>query len=107
MSDIRIPSPFGTVELPSLEVPSLKMPKLDERRKEAIRQTIGADAATIFNLIPYVGGFISEQIGDLHMREVHKLLTSEEWNQYMDEERRYPTNIIPVMAALVKTGLRR
>lgn len=105
--DVKISTPFGAIELPRFEVPSLKTPKLDERRKEAIKQTIGADAATIFSLIPYVGALISEQIGALHMREVYKLLTSEEWSQYIEEERRYPTNIIPLMAALVKTDLRR
>ena len=107
MRDIKLPTPFGTTYLPSFELPSLKMPRFDEHRKEAIRQTIGSDAATIFNLIPWVGGLISEQIGSLHMREVKKLLTTEEYNQYVEEERRYPSNIIPLMAALVKTDLRR
>lgn len=101
----EISTPFGKIKIADVEIPSLEIPKLDERRKEAIKQTIGADAASIFNLIPYLGGFISEQISDLHMAEVKKLLTSDEFNQYIEEEKRYPTNIIPLIASLAKLSI--
>ena len=103
----EVSTPFGKVKIADIEIPSLKMPTLDKRRKEAIKQTIGADVATIFNLIPYAGAFISEQIGDIHMAAVKKLLTPQEYDQYVEEEKRYPTNIIPLMAALVKSDRAR
>lgn len=98
LTEQKIRAPFGAISLP--DFPSVPTSlNIDERRREVIKQTIGADAASIIGIIPYVGQFLAEQIGDLHMFEVTKILNKEELEGYMEWEKRFPTNTLPMLAS--------
>jgi len=94
LENIRIPSPLGGIELPELEVPlPHEVPEIDTRRAKALRHAIGAD---IGSLIPI--GAIADTIADLHFAEIRKILTKEELEVYIKEEKVAPSTI-----AMLKT----
>lgn len=86
----EIPTPFGTVETPSIELPPLKLPKLEDRHRKALGHTIGIDASDILGIIPYVGGNLADSIRAMHTREIKRLLTPEEYEKYMHWDKTYP-----------------
>lgn len=90
LPSIEIPTPFGTIETPKVELPPLKLPKLEERHRKALGHTIGVDASDILGIIPYVGGNLADSIRAAHTREIKKLLTPAEYEEYMRWDKTYP-----------------
>ncbi|MBA7468188.1 hypothetical protein ES705_34468 [subsurface metagenome] len=86
----QIPTPFGHIETPRIETPPLEFPSLEDRHRKALGHTIGIDASDILGIIPYVGGNLADSIRAMHTREVKKLLTPEEYNNYMLFDKTYP-----------------
>lgn len=98
LAERRLRSPFGAVTLPAF--PSLPTSlDIDERRRQVLKYCLGADAASILGFIPYVGQFMSEQVADVHMRQVVDLLSKEDLQHYMKWEERLPTNTLPMLAS--------
>jgi len=88
----RIPTPFGPVEFPYFELPlPHEQPFIDERRERALMHAIGSDIGSI---IPWIGDVIE----DLHFTEIRRLLTREELERFLEEDKVAPTTV-----ALLKT----
>jgi len=91
----RFPTPFGSVEFPEFEFPlPHERPYIDKRREEALRHAVGSD---IGSFIPWIGDVIS----DLHFTEIRRLLTREELEMFLEEDKVAPTTV-----ALLKTFIR-
>lgn len=94
-------TPFGRVKLPRLEPPPSLRPRApDDREKEILRQGLGEDLAFFPGLIPVVGAPIADVIGDIHHREITKLLTPEEYIRFAEFNKYLPTTL-----ALIRTML--
>lgn len=87
----EIPTPFGgSIETPTLELPPLKLPKLDEPRRKVLGHALGIDASDLVSLIPYVGTTLADSIRAAHTREIKKILSDREFNQYTKWDKTYP-----------------
>jgi len=86
----QIPTPFGSVETPSIELPPLKLPTLEEKHRRALGHAIGIDLADIIGVIPYVGGVLADSLRRMHTEEIRKLLTPDEYNKYVKWDKSYP-----------------
>jgi hypothetical protein len=89
----EIPTPFGRAEFGGIEIPPLKMPTLEERHKKAFMHTLGIEGTRLIALIPWIGGVLADNIVAMHSKEIKKLLTSEEFDNYMKWDRVYPDAI--------------
>jgi len=95
--EIRVPTPFGMVEIP-LEPPVPLKPQIDERRMKAVMHTVGKDLSGVFNVIPLVGDIIADILEDLHAAEVRKILTPEEYKYYVRYDK-----VAPSLIAILRT----
>ncbi|GAI77794.1 unnamed protein product [marine sediment metagenome] len=86
----KLPTPFGTVETPSIELPPLKLPKLESRHGKALAHALGVDLADIVGVIPYVGSTLADSLRRMHSEEIRKILTSDEFDKYAKWDRTYP-----------------
>lgn len=95
--EIEIPTPFGPVTLPKLRevLPPFphEAPKMDERRSKAMSHAVATDLSTIVGWIPVVGDVIADVVEDLHGAELRKLLTKEEMDRYVVEDKVAPSTI--------------
>ena len=98
----ELPTPFGSVELPSMETPIWGLPRVDERRRAAIKHAIATDFTGVFGLIPYVGPLIGGQIADLHFARMRKILTPDEMNRYVEADKRIPSNGLALLYSFVR-----
>jgi len=98
LPEVEIPSPFGTVRLPKYGLPPLKPPKIDERRRKALGHAAGITAAQVVGLIPWVGDAAADVIEDLHGKEIKRILTPEEYERYLIEDK-----VAPSLVAMVRT----
>lgn len=79
LPEFPIPTPFGKVSFPQPEAPPIKLqPELNDRRRQALGHSIGIDGTKVIALVPVVGDFIAESLGDLHRAEISRLLSPEE-----------------------------
>ena len=104
LPSVTIPGPFGTLHTPALETPPLKLPAMpDDHGKEAIRHSVGQDIAdlsdTILQAIPgadIVGAAldpIRDSIVDLHAKEIRNILTPQEYDQYLEYHKIFPSSV--------------
>ncbi|GAI02858.1 unnamed protein product, partial [marine sediment metagenome] len=97
----RIPTPFGTVNLPEHKIGLPKLPSFDEKSRAAMKHAIAMDLSMIPGLIPYVGDIISETVSDLHIAELRKILTPSEYDRFVKYDKVNP-NVVALMRALGK-----
>ena len=90
LKPIEIVTPFGRVETPAIELPPLKSPSLERRHVRAFGHAVGVDASDILGIIPWVGGLMADSIRAMHTREIRKLLTPDEYNEYTKWDKTYP-----------------
>ena len=102
LPEVEIPSPFGTVRLPRYGLPPLKPPKIDERRRKALGHAAGVTAAQVVGLIPWVGDAAADVIEDLHGKEIKRILTLEEYEHYLIEDK-----VAPSLVAMVRTFIHK
>jgi len=86
----KLPTPFGTVETPSIELPPLKLPSLESRHRKALGHALGIDLADIVSIVPWVGSTLADSLRRAHTEEIRKLLTSDEFDKYAKWDRTYP-----------------
>ena len=98
----ELPTPFGSVELPSIETPILGLPRVDTRRRLAVRHAVATDLTGVLGLIPYVGTLIGGQVADLHFAEMRKILTREEMDRYVEADKRIPSNGLALLYSFVR-----
>jgi len=97
----KLPTPFGTVETPSIELPPLKFPELEDRHKKALGHCLGVNASDILGIIPYIGGTLADSIRAMHTMEIKNLLTSEEYEKYMSWDKTYP-DVLALLRSRIK-----
>jgi len=98
----EVPTPFGKVNLPAMEVPRRGLPHVDERRRRAVRHAVATDLTGVLGLIPWVGGLVGGQLGDLHFAEMKKILTSRELDNYIKADKQIPSNGLALLYSFVK-----
>ena len=95
--EVKILTPFGEVALPEIsevlpEFPP-EIPKLDKRQSEAMSHAVAIDLSSIVGWIPVVGDVVADVAEDLHGAELRKLLTKEEMNRFVIEDKVAPTTV--------------
>ena len=89
LEKLSFPTLFGDVELPQIMVPApFEFPEVevDERKRKAFMHAVGADISSV---IPWVGDVLE----DLHIVEIKKILTPEEFVRFLDETKVGPDTI--------------
>ncbi len=86
----KLPTPFGTVETPTIELPPVKIPSLEDRHRKALGHALGIDLADIVSIVPWVGSTLADSLRRMHGEEIRKLLTSDEFNKYAYFDKTYP-----------------
>lgn len=97
-----LPTPFGRINLPAMEPPRLGLPHVDGRRRGAVKHAVATDLTGILGLIPYVGSLVGGQISDLHYAEMRKILTPEELNNFIEDDKRIPSNGLALLYSFTK-----
>jgi len=98
---VPVPTPFGRVEVPWPEPPPLKPPKMTKRRHDAMKHATAITGAQIFGLIPVLGDAMADVAEDLHGKELRRLLTEEELNEYTKQDK-----VAPSVVALGRTFIK-
>ena len=97
----RIPTPFGDVHLPEYKVGLPKPPSFDEKSRAAMKHAIAIDGSMVPGLIPWVGDVIADIVEDLHFAELRKILTPDQYNEFIKQDKVSPATIA-MMRALAK-----
>lgn len=93
LSSRGLPTPFGEIFLPSMSFPPKRgLPRVDARRRAAVKHAVATDLTGIFGVIPYVGPMFGGQIADLHFAEIRKILTPQEMTNYIEADKKIPSN---------------
>jgi len=87
----KVEIPIVEVRLPAFELPEFppKIPKLDDRQQEIMRHAVLEDLS---DFIPVIG----DVIADLHYAKIKELMTPEEYEDFVEENKVFPS----VVAAL-------
>jgi len=99
--ETTIPTPFGSVHLPEHKLGLPKPPPFDERSRSAMLHAIAIDGAMVPAMIPFVGDIISDVVEDLHFAELRKLLTPNQYDEFVRQDKIAPATIA-IMRALTK-----
>lgn len=102
LPQVSIPSPFGTFQLPSYGLPPLRKPRWTKERKGALRHALGSDLSQVVAIVPLVGDTLADVLEDVHMAEVKKLLSPEEFDRFLQE-----TKVAPDTLALIRTYIEK
>ena len=66
-----------------------------------MKHAIAIDGAMVPGLIPVAGDIISDLVEDLHFAELRKVLTTEQYTEFIKQDKIAPA-IIAMMRALTK-----
>jgi len=99
--ETTIPTPFGKVSLPEYKLGLPKLPSLDEKSRSAMLHAIAIDGSMVPGMIPWVGDVVADVVEDLHAAELRKILTSEQYNEFLKQDKIAPA-IVAMMRALTK-----
>ena len=95
-------TPFGRVKLPEIRLPEVHEVKLDEHKREALRATVGIDAAQVFGIVPVVGDLIADVFEDTHAEVVRETLSDSEFRAYTKYDKLGPSTL-----AMARTFMKR
>jgi len=96
-----IPTPFGKVSLPEHKIGLPKLPSFDEKSRDAMKHAIAIDGSMVPGMIPWVGDVVADVIEDLHFAELRKILTADQYNEFIKQDKIAPA-IIAMARALTK-----
>ena len=99
--ETTIPTPFGTVHLPEHKLGLPKPPPFDEKSRSAMLHAIAIDGVMVPGMIPVVGDIVADVVEDLHAAELRKILTLEQYDEFLKQDKIAPA-IIAMMRALTK-----
>ena len=107
--EVSIPTPLGKVKLVGGidPWPRLTPPKMDARRKEAIKASIGVDLASLFGIIPGWGDYIEEELSDIYMHKLRNTLTPKELDLFQKYDKLNPIDTIACIRALVQADRKK
>jgi len=100
---VPIPTPFGKVEIPWPKPPSLEPPKMTKRRHDAMKHAAGITGAQVVGWIPVVGDAMADVVEDLHGKELRRLLTEKELDEYTRQDKVAPS-IVALGRTFIKVG---
>lgn len=103
LSEITIPTPFGKVSLPEYELTLPKIPEVSAKNTSALKHAIGIDMSSVIGWIPVVGDIVADVVEDMHGAELQKLLSSDEYREYLKQDKVAPSTIA-MLRTLSKTG---
>lgn len=83
LREINIRTPFGWVRSPEIKLPELKPIALDERKREAVKNTVGIDVAQVAGVVPVVGDLVADVIEDTHAERLKSTLDGAEFDEYL------------------------
>ena len=89
----KIPTPFGSVFLPEYKLERPKLPSLDSKTRGAMKHAIAIDGAMLPAMIPVIGDILSDVVEDLHFAELRKLLTTEQYSEFIRQDKVAPATI--------------
>lgn len=101
LPETTIPTPFGSVSLPEHKIGLPKLPSFDEKSRSAMMHAIAIDGAMVPGLIPVVGDVVADVIEDLHFAELRKILTTEQYDEFIKQDKISPATLA-MMRALTK-----
>jgi len=101
LAETRVPTPFGVVYLPQHKIGLPKPPSFDEKSRNAMKHAIAIDASMVPAMIPFAGDVLSDIIEDLHFAELRKLLTPNQYNEFIKQDKVAPATIA-MMRTLTK-----
>lgn len=96
-----IPTPFGKVFLPDHKIGLPKLPSFDEKSRSAMMHAIAIDGSMVPGMVPWVGDVVADIVEDLHVAELRKLLTPDQYNEFVKQDKIAPATIA-MMRALTK-----
>lgn len=99
--ETTIPTPFGSVHLPEHKLGLPKPPPFDDKSRSAMLHAIAIDGAMVPAMIPWAGDVLSDIIEDLHFAELRRVLTPEQYNEFIKQDKIAPA-IIAMARALTK-----
>jgi len=91
--ETTIPTPFGSVHLPEHKLGLPKLPPFDEKSRSAMLHAIAIDGAMVPGLIPVAGDLIADVVEDLHFAELRKLLTPNQYDEFIKQDKIAPATI--------------
>jgi len=100
---MRVPTPFGDVHLPEHKIGLPKLPSFDEKSRAAMKHAIAIDGSMVPGIVPYIGDVVADVVEDLHFAELRKILTSDQYNEFVKQDKIAPATIA-MMRALTKGG---
>lgn len=99
----KVPTPFGSIQFPNLETPPFEVPKRpDEKERRLIKQALGQDLTQVIALIPAVGDFLADAIGDMHQREIVSLMGMESYLKYAEYDKVFPSTVAAIRVSCFK-----
>lgn len=101
LPETTIPTPFGKVHLPEQKLGLPKLPPFDEKSRRAMLHAIAIDASMVPGMIPWVGDVVADVVEDLHAAELRRILTSEQYDEFLKQDKVAPATIA-IMRALTK-----
>ena len=101
LPETTIPTPFGKVHLPEHKVGLPKIPEFDEKTRSAMGHAIAIDGSMVPGMVPWVGDVLADVVEDLHFAELRKILTTEQYNEFIKQDKVAPATIA-MMRALTK-----
>lgn len=94
-------TPFGRVKLPEVKLPELRDVELDERKREALKATVGIDVAQVFGIVPVVGDLVADVVEDTHAEMLKNTLDESEFRAYTRYDK-----LGPSVLAMARTFMR-
>ena len=101
LPETTIPTPFGEVHLPEHKVKLPKLPPFDEKSRNAMKHAVAIDGSMVPGMVPWVGDVLADVVEDLHFAELRKILTTEQYNEFIKQDKVAPATIA-MMRALTK-----
>jgi len=98
---MKVLTPFGSVYLPEHKVGLPKLPSFDEKSRNAMKHAIAIDGSMVPGMVPWVGDVVADVIEDLHFAELRKILTPEQYDEFVKQDKIAPATIA-IMRALTK-----
>ncbi len=98
LPETTVPTPFGSVSLPEHKIGLPKLPSFDEKSRSAMMHAVAIDGSFVPGLIPFFGDAVADVIEDLHFAELRKILTTEQYDEFIKQDKISPATLAMVRA---------
>ncbi|MBA7617005.1 hypothetical protein ES703_24309 [subsurface metagenome] len=91
--ETKIPTPFGNVHLPEHKIGPPRLPPFDEKSRAAMKHALAIDLSMLPGMIPIIGDVVADVVEDLHSAELRKVLTSQQYGEFLKQDKIAPATI--------------